>query len=42
MFHSFEHLKYWIHTNIIHINHKIKLKCFLYELMKIKFHTKFV
>jgi hypothetical protein len=42
MFHLFEYLRYWIHTNIVHINHSIEFMWFLYEPMKIKIHIKFV
>ncbi len=40
MSHLFEYLKYWIHTNIIHINYNIKLMWFLHEPMKTLFHIK--
>jgi hypothetical protein len=42
MFHSFEYLRYWIHVNIVHINHSTEFMWFLYEHMKIKFRMKFV
>jgi hypothetical protein len=42
MCYPFEYLKYWTHTNIIHINHSTKFIQFLYELMKIGFHMEFV
>jgi predicted transcriptional regulator len=38
---SIEYLRYWIFTNIIHINHIMQFMQLLYELMKNKFHTKF-
>jgi hypothetical protein len=40
LFHSFKYLQYWIHTNIIHINHSVEIVRFLYKHMKIC--TKFV
>ncbi len=40
MFHPFEYLKYWIHTNIIHINYNMKLLLFLHKPMKTLFHMK--
>jgi hypothetical protein len=42
MSHSFEYLKYWIHTNIIYFNHNTKFMKFMYELMKFEIPTKFV
>ncbi len=42
MFHLFEYLKYWIFTNIVHINHSKKFLWFLYELIKIGFYMKFI
>jgi hypothetical protein len=42
MYYYFEYLKYWICTNIIHINHNIEFMWFLYKSMKIKFYMKFV
>ncbi len=40
MFHSFDYLKYWIHTNIVHINHNMKFMGFCYKPMKLdKFMT---
>jgi hypothetical protein len=42
MSHLFKYLRYWIHVNIIHINHSTKNLWFLYKPIKIKFHMKFV
>jgi len=42
MFHLFEYLKYWIHTNIIHFNHNMVFIRFMYEPMKIKICMEFV
>jgi hypothetical protein len=42
MFHLFEYLKYWLHTNIVHINHNMEFMRFLYGFMKTIFQTKFV
>jgi hypothetical protein len=36
--HLFEYLKYWISTNIVHINHSMEFVQFLYKPMK---HGKF-
>jgi len=38
----FEYLRYWIHTNIIHIDYNMEFVQFLYQPMKIGFCTKFV
>jgi hypothetical protein len=35
----FEYLKYWIYTNIIHINHSMEFIWFLYKPMKIDAHN---
>jgi hypothetical protein len=32
-FHSFDYLKYKVHTNIVHMNQNMKFKQFLYEPM---------
>jgi len=42
MSHQFEYLKYWIHTNIIHLNHNMVFIRFMYEPMKIKICMEFV
>jgi hypothetical protein len=42
MFQLFEYFRYWMYTNIVHINHSMKVLWFLYKPMKIKFCTKFV
>jgi hypothetical protein len=42
MSYLFEYLKYWICTNLIHINNSMKFVRFLYEPMKIEFHMKFL
>jgi hypothetical protein len=42
MSHSFDYLRYWIQTNIIHLNNNMKFVQFLYELMKFEICTKFV
>ncbi len=36
----FEYLRYWIHTNIFHINHNTKFVRFSYKPMKIKIYMK--
>jgi len=41
-FHLFEYLRYWIHINVVHINHNMKFMWFLYKPMETKFHIKFV
>jgi hypothetical protein len=42
MYHPFDNLRYKLCTNIVHINHNMGFMQFLYEPMKIEFHTKFV